>query len=156
MYRLIFSVATIVLIIDQVTKFWVVQIMDLITGQYQEVIPGYLNLIMTWNQGVNFGLFSGDSDNTRYILIAVALLISAVVLFWMRRETNRLALISAGFLLGGAIGNVIDRFVYGAVADFLNVTCCGLRNPFSFNVADIMIFVGAIGLIFFASDNKNA
>ena len=50
------------------------------------------------------------------------------------------------FLIGGALGNVIDRLVYGAVADFLNVTCCGFVNPYAFNVADIAIFVGAIGL----------
>ena len=56
-------------------------------------------------------------------------------------------LVSAGLVIGGAVGNVIDRLVYGAVADFLNVSCCGWRNPWSFNVADIAIFVGAFGLI---------
>ena len=52
------------------------------------------------------------------------------------------------------MGNAIDRLIYGGVADFLNVTCCGIRNPFSFNVADIAIFLGLLGIIFFATDSK--
>jgi signal peptidase II len=58
--------------------------------------------------------------------------------------------VSAGLLIGGALGNVVDRVLYGAVADFLNMSCCGIDNPFAFNVADVAIFVGAIGLVLFA------
>ena len=54
------------------------------------------------------------------------------------------------------MGNVIDRFFYGAVADFLNVSCCGINNPYAFNVADICIFIGAVGLAFLADDKKKA
>ena len=61
--------------------------------------------------------------------------------------------LSGGLLVGGAIGNAVDRVLYGAVADFLNMSCCGIRNPYAFNVADISIFIGAIGLVFFASGN---
>ena len=61
---------------------------------------------------------------------------------------------SAGMVIGGAIGNIIDRVVYGAVADFLNMSCCGFTNPYSFNLADITIFVGALGLIAFADGDK--
>ena len=60
--------------------------------------------------------------------------------------------ISAGLVLGGAMGNVVDRLIYGAVADFLNMSCCGFENPWSFNVADISIFVGALGLIFLSGE----
>ena len=56
--------------------------------------------------------------------------------------------IAAGFLIGGALGNVIDRLLYGAVADFLNMSCCGFNNPYAFNVADVAIFIGAIGIAF--------
>ena len=59
-------------------------------------------------------------------------------------------------LIGGALGNVIDRIVYGAVADFLNMSCCGFDNPFAFNVADIAIFIGAFGLILFTGEKKTA
>ena len=60
--------------------------------------------------------------------------------------------ISAGLVVGGAIGNLIDRILYGAVADFLNMSCCGFENPYSFNVADISIFLGAVGLILMTND----
>ena len=73
------------------------------------------------------------------------------VLIWMSRSvTNRWQEISAGLLVGGALGNVIDRLLYGAVADFLNMSCCGIRNPFAFNVADAAIFGGALTLAFFS------
>jgi signal peptidase II len=112
------------------------------------VFAPLLTLRMAWNRGVNFGLFA-DFD-MRWALIAVALIISAFVLWWIRRENaGRWAHISAGLLVGGAIGNVVDRVLHGAVADFLNVSCCGINNPYAFNVADISIFVGAIGLVLF-------
>ncbi|MGR3466751.1 MAG: signal peptidase II, partial [Shimia sp.] len=120
------------------------------------IFPPYLQFRMAWNYGINFGLFSGTSDVTRWILIALALVISVAVVWWMRTEPRKIALVSAGLLVGGALGNVIDRVIYGAVADFLNMSCCGIHNPYAFNVADISIFVGAIGLVLFASDSKEA
>jgi len=81
--------------------------------------------------------------------------ISLWVVWWVRREGARpLAQVSAGLLVGGALGNALDRLHWGAVADFLNMSCCGIDNPFSFNVADIAIFVGAIGLIAFTGGKK--
>lgn len=94
---------------------------------------------------------------TRWILISIALAITVGVLIWMSRSaSNRWQEISAGVLVGGALGNVIDRFLYGAVADFLNMSCCGINNPFAFNVADIAVFAGAIGLIIFTPDKKHS
>ncbi|MEM8630532.1 MAG: signal peptidase II [Pseudomonadota bacterium] len=149
--------AGIIFLIDQITKYWIVQVLDLKTRLAIDVLPPLLNLRMAWNRGVNFGLFSGDSDVTRYILIALALAICVGVVYWVRRDGGgKLAEISAGILVGGALGNVVDRFVYGAVADFLNMSCCGISNPFAFNVADIAIFVGAIGLVFFTGPSKTA
>ena len=87
-------------------------------------------------------------------MIAIALGICGVVTYWMRHETRPIALVSAGVVIGGALGNAIDRVLYGSVADFLNITCCGLRNPFAFNVADIAIFAGLLGVMLFASDTK--
>ena len=88
-------------------------------------------------------------------LIAVALVISGGVLWWVRKEPpGRLGLVAAGLLMGGALGNVVDRVLYGAVADFLNMSCCGLRNPYAFNIADISIFVGALGLVLFTGEKK--
>jgi len=138
------------LVLDQVSKVWVVFGLDLANRYEVEVWPGVVTFRMAWNRGVNFGLLSGDGDAGRWILIGIALAISVGVLWWVRGEGDRKVRLSAGVLLGGAIGNVIDRIAYGAVADFLNVTCCGIRNPWSFNVADIAIFAGAAGLVLWA------
>jgi len=72
----------------------------------------------------------------------------------MREKPGRWGAISGGLLIGGALGNVIDRVIYGAVADFLNMSCCGISNPFSFNVADVAVFAGAIGIILFTGQKK--
>ena len=135
-------------VIDQLSKYYVVHKLDLINLGEIEVLPPLLTFRMAWNTGINFGLFSDGSDLSRWILIALALVICALVLFWIHRERPRhIGLVAAGLLIGGALGNVIDRVIYGAVADFLNMSCCGLYNPFAFNVADIAIFIGAAGLI---------
>ena len=146
--------ATICFILDQLSKWIVVQWLDLLTLESISVIPGFINFHMAWNTGINFGLFANNGEIARWVLIAVAVLMSGFIAFWMRSEVRTIALISAGLVIGGAVGNAIDRLIYGGVADFLNVTCCGIRNPFSFNVADIAIFLGLLGIIFFATDSK--
>ena len=152
----VWKVAFVVFLVDQITKVWIVHVMDLATRLSIDVWPPYLNLRMAWNYGINFGLFSGEAQATRWILISVAIGIVLFVLVWMRRDPpGKLGLISAGFLIGGALGNVVDRILYGAVADFLNMSCCGIDNPFAFNVADIAIFIGAFGLVLFPG-GKNA
>ena len=146
--------ATICFILDQLSKWIVVQWLDLLTLESISVIPGFIHFHMAWNTGINFGLFANNGEIARWVLIAVAVLMSGFIAFWMRSEVRTIALISAGLVIGGAVGNAIDRLIYGGVADFLNVTCCGIRNPFSFNVADIAIFLGLLGIIFFATDTK--
>jgi signal peptidase II len=137
--------------LDQATKTAVLYGLDLARRGEVDVFPPYLVFRMAWNQGINFGLLANGSDLARWGLIALALAISAWVVWWMRSERGSWkAEVSGGLLVGGAIGNVIDRIAYGAVADFLNMSCCGIENPYAFNVADIAIFVGAVGLILFA------
>lgn len=144
-------------LLDQATKYFVVHLLDLRTLGEIDVLPPLLNFRMAWNYGINFGLLSGQTNMTRWILVALALAVIAFVIHWIWRSSpTRLGLISAGLLIGGAIGNVIDRILYGAVADFLNMSCCGLENPYAFNVADITIFAGALGLVFFADKKKGA
>lgn len=153
--RVLFIVATITFLLDQVSKYLVVHAMNLRELGRIDVWPPFLNFRMAWNTGINFGLFSQDSSITRWVLIVVALVITGVVIVWMARSApNRWQQLSAGLLVGGALGNVIDRLLYGAVADFLNMSCCGIDNPFAFNVADIAVFAGAIGLILFTSDKN--
>ncbi|MEE9387170.1 MAG: signal peptidase II [Paracoccaceae bacterium] len=154
--RNMLGAAMAVVVLDQASKVFVVQVMDLKSKGSIDVLPPLLNFRMAWNEGVNFGLFSNNSDLARWFLITIAVVISTWVAVWVVREgAGRAGQISAGLLIGGAVGNVIDRMVYGAVADFLNMSCCGFDNPFAFNVADIAIFVGAMGLIFFTG-RKNA
>ncbi|MCV6825740.1 MULTISPECIES: signal peptidase II [Halocynthiibacter] len=155
--RAFYITALLTLGIDQLTKVVVVHLMGLKYVGEIEVFPPYLMFQMAWNEGVNFGMAASGSPIVKYILIAIALAISAWVYFWIRREQPQtLGMISAGLLIGGALGNVLDRFLYGAVADFLNMSCCGFYNPYAFNVADIAIFAGAIGLILFTSKKKGA
>ncbi|KAF0676576.1 signal peptidase II [Profundibacterium mesophilum] len=151
------KVAAAIILLDQITKIIVVEWLGLRHVGEIDVLPPYLNLRMAWNEGVNFGLFASGSDVVRWGLIGVALAISAWVVIWVWREGARhAALICAGLLVGGALGNVIDRLRYGAVADFLNVSCCGFDNPYAFNIADIAIFAGAIGLVLFTGRKDTA
>lgn len=153
--KTLFKTAAYVIAIDQISKYVVVQMMNLASVGEIDVLPPLLNLRMAWNRGVNFGLFASDVEVMRWVLIALALAITAWVIVWMRRERpGRWGMISAGLLVGGALGNVVDRVIYGAVADFLNMSCCGFENPYAFNVADISIFAGAIGLVFFTGNGK--
>lgn len=157
--RMVLWVGLITFLADQLSKYLVVHWMNLRDLLSIDVFPPYLNLRMAWNYGVNFGLFAEDNNLTRWVLVAVALVISGAVLWWIHHEeTGKLGQISAGLLVGGALGNVIDRVIYGAVADFLNMSCCGFTNPYAFNIADIAVFVGALGLVLFTSGEprKNA
>ena len=148
----LYRVALAVILLDQFTKWLVVQFLDLKTRGVIMVVDPLLIFRMAWNRGINFGIFSDQGDLMRWVLIGGAVVICLWVIWWMWRDKPGVWVqTSAGLVVGGAIGNVIDRVVYGAVADFLNMSCCGWENPWSFNVADIAIFVGAIGLIFLTS-----
>ncbi len=142
---------------DQASKYIVVHMMNLRELLYIEVLPPLLQFRMGWNDGINFGLFANGSEAARWVLIAIALAICAFVLIWVRREPpGRWGMISAGLMIGGALGNVADRLLYGAVADFLNMSCCGIDNPFAFNLSDVWVFAGAFGLIIFGGSKREA
>jgi len=154
--RAVIWTAAVIFVLDQLSKYIVVHMMQLDRKLQIDVLPPWLQFRMAWNQGINFGLFANSAETMRWVLIALALAISTWVWLWMRREAQGVRTrIAAGLLIGGALGNVLDRVLYGAVADFLNMGVPGLANPFSFNVADIAIFAGAIGLVLFAGDGKD-
>ena len=139
-------VAVATFFLDQLVKLVVVWGMDLASRGAIDLAPPFLTFRMAWNRGINFGLFAGG-DETRWIFVGLALAIVVWVAWWMwRSRPGPWVQASAGLLIGGALGNVVDRLLYGAVADFLNMSCCGIENPYAFNVADIAIFVGAVGL----------
>jgi signal peptidase II len=152
----LFLAAIFALIVDQATKIAVVFGLDLVTRLRIDVAPPLLTFRYGENRGINFGLFDGQSDASRWILIAISLVICAAVILWVRRShgQSRIMQVCAGLVVGGALGNVLDRGLYGYVLDFLNMSCCGIQNPFVFNVADVFIFAGAAGLILFEGRAK--
>lgn len=155
--RILYITAFVTLVLDQITKLIVVHGLNLKAAHEIDVLPPFVNFRMAWNDGVNFGLGGGGGEFAKYFLIVLALGISGWVFVWIWRERPRpIGMVAAGLLIGGALGNVVDRFAYGAVADFLNMSCCGFENPYSFNVADISIFAGAFGLILFTGGKKGA
>lgn len=155
--RLVFWAGFWTFLADQVSKYVVVHWLNLVEVGQIDIAPPLLRFRMAWNEGVNFGLLSSGSDVVRWVLIGLALVVVSFVVFWVNRENlGRRGLVAAGLLIGGALGNVVDRVLYGAVADFINMSCCGINNPFAFNVADIAIFAGALGLVFFSETKKGS
>jgi signal peptidase II len=155
--RIATGTALVIFVLDQATKWAVIDVMRLDQRLFIPVWDPFVNFAMAWNTGINFGLFGSDADWMRWVLVAIALAICLWVWVWAAREgAGRWMQISTGFLVGGALGNVIDRVRWGAVADFLNMSCCGFQNPYSFNIADIAIFAGAFGLILFSGRGKKA
>ncbi|MFK7877035.1 MAG: signal peptidase II [Paracoccaceae bacterium] len=150
--RLVWWAAILAFAVDQASKYVVVHMMSVQTRGPIEVFPPLLRFIYGENHGINFGLGQGIS---RWALIALAGAICLWLLWWIRQaNATPVAKICAGLVIGGALGNVIDRLIYGYVLDFLNMSCCGINNPFVFNVADIFIFAGAIGLVLVTPDPK--
>ncbi|MEM9198558.1 MAG: signal peptidase II [Pseudomonadota bacterium] len=139
--------AVVIFALDQAIKLLVVVYLDLARRGSLDVLPPFLNLRMAWNRGVNFGLFASEDVLARWALVALALAICVGLAVWLRNATGWRVPLFAGAVIGGALGNALDRAIYGAVADFLNMSCCGVINPFSFNVADVAIFAGVAGLL---------
>lgn len=145
MLRLGFLVAIPVVLLDQLTK-WLV-LADLMEPHRTVVVTGFFNLVLVWNRGVSFGMFNADSAWGPTILSALALVIAVCLVIWLRRVTNPLVATAIGLVLGGAIGNVIDRARFGAVVDFLDFHAFGYHWP-AFNVADSAISVGVALLLY--------
>ncbi|WP_171132003.1 MULTISPECIES: signal peptidase II [unclassified Ruegeria] len=155
-HGLLLWAALVAFLIDQISKYLVVYVLRVAEKPGGiDVFPPFLVFRYGENRGINFGLFQGNSDAARWILVGVSLAISVGVLIWLMRVVpTRFMLLCGGLLIGGALGNVVDRVLYGYVLDFLNMSCCGIENPYVFNLADVFIFAGAIGLVLF--DGKKA
>ncbi len=154
--RVIFWAGFAAFAIDQISKYVVIHMMELARIRSIDVLPPLINFRYGENRGINFGLFGGGSEASRWILIVLATVICVAVITWARKNAHtQLAQVSAGLLVGGALANVLDRLIYGYVLDFLNMSCCGINNPFVFNIADVFIFAGALGLIFFTDDGTS-
>ena len=106
----------------------------------------FFNLVVVWNQGVSFGLLSNDADYGPYLLIGLSFVIAIGFAIWMFRTENPIHHLGIGLIIGGALGNVIDRFRFGAVFDILDVHAFGYHWP-AFNIADMAITGGAMLMI---------
>ncbi|MCY4304623.1 MAG: signal peptidase II [Aestuariivita sp.] len=150
--KVIIFAAFIAFLVDQFSKYTVVYLFELNRVREIAVFNPFLNFRYGENRGINFGIFGNAPDAIRWVLVAFALLIIIAVLYWVYQYRHHLVMtISAGVLIGGAVGNLLDRVIHGFVIDFLNMSCCGINNPYVFNIADIFVVFGAIGLIYFES-----
>ncbi len=144
-FRLGLPIAILLLLADQATKWWILEVVRLPEVRRIEVLP-FLNLTMVWNRGVTFGLLAGDAWWHPYVLAAIACGVAAALAVWMARAENRLVAAALGLVLGGAIGNVIDRVRFGAVVDFVDLHAFGW-HWYVFNVADSAIVIGVCLLL---------
>jgi len=135
---------------DQASKFYATDVMGIALYEARKIIDGFITFTHTKNYGINFGWFQMPPGDPRpqYILAGFSVLVSVALLIWAARrwKDNGFA-VAVGLVVGGALGNAYDRLVLGAVTDFLNVTCCGINNPFAFNIADVAIFAGVALLL---------
>lgn len=137
------GIAALVIALDQLTK-WLMLILVMAPPRIIEVTP-FFNLVHVWNRGISFGMFNTDSSWNRWLLPLAAAIIVIFLLSWLRRATHWLLVTALGLVIGGAIGNVLDRGIHGAVFDFLDVHAYGYHWP-AFNVADSAITIG-VGLL---------
>jgi signal peptidase II len=140
-------IAVIVLVADQLTKWWILSVMmpRPPVEQFIPVLP-FFDIVLVWNRGVSFGFFNNDSRLNAVLFSLLAAAIVVGLLVWLRRAKDPLIVAGIGLVIGGAIGNVIDRLVHRAVVDFLHFHVGGWHWP-AFNVADTAICVGVAALV---------
>jgi|HubBroStandDraft_5_1064220.scaffolds.fasta_scaffold400026_2 signal peptidase II len=133
------------LVIDQLVKNLLLDYLLKVDGKMVSVIDGFFRLVVVWNQGVSFGLLGGDRPLPPWLLSGVAVAVCVGLFIWLRRTDRPLTGWGIGLVMGGAIGNVIDRARWGAVFDFADFHVRQWHWP-AFNVADSAIVIG-VGLM---------
>nr|WP_246389332.1 signal peptidase II [Microvirga mediterraneensis] len=141
-----FSIALITFVLDQATKLYTFYVYDLPVKEPVE-LTSFVNLIVVWNRGISYGLFQQSTDLGRWGLIVISILAAIGLSFWIRRTNAKLLAASLGLIVGGAVGNVIDRLWFGAVFDFIQIHF-GSWSWYVFNVADAAIVAGVVGLLY--------
>ncbi len=139
---------------DQISKYWLIQVFDVRSHEQRLLNLGdrlFLDLVMAWNPGISYSMLSADSPFGRAALLALASVAIGVLGVWLWRTSDRATAIGLGFVIGGAIGNALDRFSYGAVADFFYVHTSLPVGPLAnyvFNIADCGIVAGVALLLY--------
>jgi signal peptidase II len=148
--RLGVIVALATLVLDQASKFWLVRVFD-IARRGTVKLTSFFDLVLAWNQGISFGWFQNDGPTAQIALLAVKAVAVVVLAIWMARSRTLIASLALGLIIGGAIGNGIDRLVYGAVVDFALFHLQIGGNTFNwyvFNLADVAIVAGVAALLY--------
>jgi signal peptidase II len=143
-------VAALACALDQLSKLWVLHGLDL-AGKGAVKIAPFVDFVLTWNTGISYGWFQQEGPVGQTILLVLKALAVAMLWIWLARTETRLPALSIGLIIGGAVGNAIDRLVYGAVADFVLLhaeTATWRFNWYVFNLADVAIVAGVIGLLY--------
>jgi len=138
------------LALDQASKLWLLFVFDIGHRGAVGVTP-FLDLVLAWNVGISFGWFQSDSPLAQAILMIIKAVAVIVLAIWMARSRTLMATVALGLIIGGAIGNAIDRFAYGAVVDFaLFHLQFGAKtyNWYVFNLADVAIVAGVAALLY--------
>jgi signal peptidase II len=141
-----FTVAAIVFLLEQVSKWYITGPLNLQTVRQIEVLPIF-RLNWTENYGISLGLFQATSDAGRWALVAMTSAIAVGVAYWIGKEQHRGDQLALGMVLGGALGNILDRVRFGYVVDFADLHFGEFRPFFIFNVADAAITIGVVILI---------
>jgi signal peptidase II len=139
-----YLVAAITIALDQLSKHWVLNVFHLPAKGSVEV-GGPFSLTMVWNRGVSFGLLKAEEGLMRWALVGFSLAVAVFLAVWARKIERPMLALAVGLVMGGAVGNAIDRARYGAVADFLDFQA--LYFPWVFNIADSAISVGVVLLL---------
>ena len=142
--------AIVTLVIDQASKLWLLYTFDLAQRGVIKVTP-FFDLVLAWNVGISFGWFQSESPAAQIALMAVKAIAVVVLAIWMARSRTLIATLALGLIIGGAIGNAIDRFAYGAVVDFALFHLQIGSNTFNwyvFNLADVAIVAGVAALLY--------
>jgi signal peptidase II len=142
--------AVVTLIVDQASKLWLLFVFDIAHRGAVKVTP-FFDLVLAWNIGISFGWFQSESPLAQIALMAIKAVAVIVLAIWMARSRTYLATLALGLIIGGAIGNAIDRFAYGAVVDFaLFHVQIGEKtlNWYVFNLADVAIVAGVAALLY--------
>ncbi|HZF74453.1 MAG TPA: signal peptidase II [Acetobacteraceae bacterium] len=143
------TLAAVILVLDQASKWFMLEVLRLPEVRHIPLLaagPFGFDLTMVWNRGVTFGMLQAEGLTGQLLLAGLALLIAGFLLRWMARAENRLTALALGAVIGGAVGNVIDRLRFGAVADFFDAHAWGW-HWYVFNVADAAIVCGVIALM---------
>ncbi len=146
-FRIGILIAAVCIVLDQAVKIaflygagWIETLGQFGNGIRIEVLP-FFDLVMVWNKGISYGLFQAESDFHRWVLVAFALGVTGFLIWWLRGVQDLRLAQAIGLIIGGALGNVIDRIVYGAVADFFLLHAFGYEW-YVFNVADTAVVLG--------------